>query len=138
MASNGTENDTGERGNSVQQLVGDLTILIRQEIELAKEELGQKIQSAGIGAGMLSASAACALISLGCLTALVALLLALVIPAWSAVLVVTVLWAAATAILALLGKKKLQDAAPFVPERTIESVKEDLAWARSRSKRSEP
>jgi len=58
------------------------------------------------------------------------LALALVVPPWAAVLIVTVLWAAATVTLALLGKRKVQDAGSLVPEQTIENIKEDVAWAR--------
>ena len=126
----------GESAASLQQLAGDIATLIRHEIELAKAELGEKLKTAGVGAGMLSASAIGGLITLACLTALVAVLLTLVLPAWVAVLIVTVVWAAATAALALAGKKKVQDAGPFVPEQTIANVKEDMEWARRRAKQS--
>ncbi len=33
--------------------------------------------------------------------------------------------------LSLVGKRKIQNAAPFIPEQTIENVKEDVEWARS-------
>ncbi|MBV9719339.1 MAG: phage holin family protein [Candidatus Eremiobacteraeota bacterium] len=134
MATNGADDKTGEPTSPLQQLAADITTLIRHEVELAKAELGEKIKSAGIGAGMLSASAITGLLTVGCLTALVALLLSLVIPGWAAVLAITVLWGAVTAVLAMLGKKKVENAAPFVPEQTIENVKEDLEWARQRAK----
>lgn len=119
-----------ESPDSLGQLASDIGTLIRQELELAKTEMAEKAKSAGIGAGMLSASAVTALLTLVSITALVIVLLALVLPVWAAVLIVTVLWGAATAVLALMGKRKVQDAAPFVPQQTIENVKEDVAWAR--------
>lgn len=133
----GVQDQNEERSEglgTVQQLVGDISTLVRHEIELAKSELGEKVKAAGVGAGMLSASAVSGLITLACLTALGALLLALFLPAWGAVLIVTLLWAAVTAALAIAGKRKVEDAAPFVPERTIENLKEDVAWARRRVK----
>lgn len=125
-----------EHTSSVQQLLSDLTTLVRQEVELAKTELAEKVKAAAVGAGMLSASALTGFMTLACLTALVAVLLALVVPAWAAVLAITVVWGALTAALVLLGKKKVADATPFVPEQTIANVKEDLEWARRRAKES--
>lgn len=134
MATANQHDEQREAMGVVQQVVADVTTLIRHEIELAKTELGGKIKAAGIGAGMLSASAVSGLITLACLTAVGALLLALVLPAWIAVLIVTILWAVVTAALAIVGKRKVENAAPFVPEQTIENIKEDLAWARRRAK----
>ena len=135
MAANKATDNSGDSVQSVAQLFTDITTLIRHEIELAKAELAEKIKLAGVGAGMLSASAVTGLITLGCLTALAALLMALVIPPWAAVLAVTALWGGVTATLAVLGKRKVEAASPFVPEQTIENVKEDVEWARRRVKR---
>jgi len=108
---------------------------VRQEIQLARDEMAEKVKSAGVGAGMLSASALTGLFTLACASALVIVALALVLPLWAAVLVVTALWGGATATLAMLGKRKVEDAGPFVPEQTIAHVKEDLASARRDVKR---
>lgn len=126
--------DATESPNAIQQLASDVTTLIQHEIELAKAELAEKVKSAGIGAGMLSASAVAGLLTLVSLTAFVAVLLALVIPPWAAVLAVTVLWGVVTVVLALLGKGKVDAAGPFLPERTIENLKKDMAQARRRVK----
>ncbi|MBV9028233.1 MAG: phage holin family protein [Candidatus Eremiobacteraeota bacterium] len=117
---------------SVERFAADLGVLIRSEFESARREMVEKAKAAGVGAGMLSASAVGALFTLACLTALLIAALSLALPVWLAALIVTVLWAAATAALALFGKKKVQDAGPFIPEQTIADVKEDLQWARSR------
>ena len=50
---------------------------------------------------------------------------------WIAALIVTVLWAAVAGALALRGKKELQEAGPPVPEQTVETVKEDVEWAKT-------
>jgi hypothetical protein len=44
---------------------------------------------------------------------------------------VTVLWAAVAGVLALTGKKKVQEASPVMPEQTVETVKEDVQWAKT-------
>lgn len=122
--------------NFIQQVVQEVTTEIRREIHIAKDELAEKAKSAGIGAGMMSASALTGLLTLGCLTTLIAVALSLVIPAWAAVLAVTVVWGAVTACLAFFGKKKVEEATPFLPERAIENVKKDVARVRRRAKRS--
>ncbi len=121
--------------NFIQQIVREVTAEIRHEIHVAKDEMSEKAKSAGVGAGMVSASALTGLMTLACLTALIAVALSLVLPVWGAVLAVTIVWGVVTACLALLGKKKVEDATPFVPEHAIENVKEDVARVRRRTKR---
>jgi Putative Actinobacterial Holin-X, holin superfamily III len=116
---------------AVKQLSQDIAVLVRSELELARTEMAEKAKRAGVGAGMLSGSAVTGLLTLGSFTALLILAIALVLPAWLSALIVTVMWAAVTAILAFAGKNKIQDAGPLVPEQTIESVKEDVEWAKS-------
>jgi uncharacterized membrane protein YqjE len=116
---------------SIKQLSEDLGVLVRKELELARAELSEKAKTAGVGAGMLSGSAISGLLTLGSLTALLIIAIALVLPAWLSALIVTVMWGIVTAILALSGKKKLQDATPLVPQQTIQNVKEDVEWAQT-------
>jgi hypothetical protein len=49
---------------------------------------------------------------------------------WVAALIVTVLWAAVAGVLALLGRNKVQEATPPV-EQTVETIKEDVQWAKT-------
>ena len=120
----------------LKQLAGDIAILLREDLRSARDEMAEKAKTAGIGAGMLSGSALTALMTLGSLTALLMIALALAMPAWAAALIVTLLWAIATAILALMGKRKIQEAGPPIPERAIENVKEDLRTAREVTSKS--
>lgn len=123
---------------SMKQLSEDVVLLVRQELESARDEMAGKAKSAGAGVGMLSGSAITALLTLGSLTALLILALSLVVAPWLAALIVTLLWAGVTAVLALSGKKKIQAAGSLVPEQTIENVKEDIAWAKSGMKGDAP
>ncbi len=127
--SEGADQSGGPVGAAT-QFASDIVSLVRNEIQAARHEMVDKAKAAGVGAGMLSGSALAGFFTLASLTALVMVALSLIIPLWAAMLVVTVLWGATTAILALMGRKKVQEAAPFVPERTIENVKEDVQWAR--------
>ena len=114
-------------GTLVSQLSSQIPDLIRSELRLAQAEVTAKGKRAGIGIGMFSAAGLLAFFGLAFLLTTVALLLALVLPGWAAALIVTVVLFAAAGVAALLGKKKVAEAAPPVPERAIESVKEDLA-----------
>lgn len=101
------------------------------ELDLAKAEMAQKGKEAGVGAGFLGGAGVVGLLALGSLTAFLILLLDGAMPNWLAALVVTLLWGAVAGVLALQGKNKLQDAGPPAPEQTIETVKEDVQWAKT-------
>jgi apolipoprotein N-acyltransferase len=104
---------------------------VRQELELAKAEMQQKGKRAGVGIGLIGGGGVLALAAVGALTATLILGLAEWMEAWLAALIVTVVYAVGAAVLALQGKEKVGEAAPPVPEETIETVKEDVQWAKS-------
>ena len=126
----GPENQGESFPESLKRFAGDIAVLIRDDLRSARDEMAEKAKTAGVGAGMLSGSALTGLMTLFSLTALIILALALVLPPWAAALIVTILWGIATAVLALMGKQKLQEVGPPIPEQTIENVKEDLRAAR--------
>jgi uncharacterized membrane protein YqjE len=119
-------------GELVKDLASQTSTLVRQEIQLAQAEVTQKGKLAGRGAGMLGGAAVAALLGLGALTALLVIALDSALALWLATLIVTVLWLALAAALALTGKKALQAATPPVPQ-TVETVKEDIEWAKTRT-----
>jgi hypothetical protein len=129
---------TGLRGTSTAELVKHLSeqtsTLIRQELELAKAELTEKGKAAGAGAGMLGGAGLAGLLALGALTACIVLLLAEAMDAWVGALIVTVLYGAVAGVLALAGRGRVRAATPAAPEQTIESVKEDVQWAKTRAR----
>jgi uncharacterized membrane protein YqjE len=118
-------------GELLRQLSEETTRLVRQEIELAKAELTQKGRQAGIGAGLFGAAAAIGLLALAALTTCLILALDAVMPAWLAALVVAVVYAIIAGVLALQGRNKVKQAVPPVPEQTVETVKEDVQWAKT-------
>jgi MFS family permease len=129
------DHDLRERpiGELVKQLADQTSTLVRQEIDLAKAELTQKGQQAGKGAGLIGAGAVIGLLGAGALTAFLIMLLDGALANWLAALIVAVVFLAIAGILALQGKKKVQQAAPPVPEQTVETVKEDVEWAKTRT-----
>jgi Putative Actinobacterial Holin-X, holin superfamily III len=118
-------------GELLKQLSEETTRLVRQEIELAKAELTQKGRQAGMGAGLFGAAGAIGFLALAALTTCFILALDAVMPAWLAALLVAVVYAAVAAVLALRGRAKVKQAVPPVPEQTIETVKEDVQWAKT-------
>ena len=74
------------------------------------------------------------LYALGALTACAILALATAVAPWLAALIVGAIVAAIAGVLALAGKGQVAQAAPPVPEQTIESVKEDVEWTKQRAK----
>ena len=118
-------------GELLRQLSEQTTRLVHQELELAKAELQQKGRQAGAGAGMFGGAGALGLAALGALTACFILALSAVMPAWLAALIVAVVYGIIAFVLVKRGQDKLMQATPPVPEQTIETVKEDVEWART-------
>ena len=105
---------------------------IRQEIKLAQAEVTQKGKVAGKGAGLLAGAAVFGLAMLGALTATLIAALDEAMPTWLAALIVTVLWAIVAAVLAKSGQNALKRATPPAPQ-TVETVKEDIQWAKTQT-----
>ena len=129
------DTDMRERpiGELVKELAGQTSTLVRQEIQLAQAEVTAKGKLAGRGAGMLAAAAVAGLLALIALTAVLIAALDTAMPLWLAALIVTVLWAVIGAVLAARGRKELKQAGPPVPEQTVETVKEDIQWAKTQT-----
>ena len=87
-----------------------------------------KGKKAGVGGAALAGAAVAALLALGALTAFLILALDGAMPAWAAALVVTAVWALVALPLALFGRERIKDIGSPVPQRTVQSVKEDVAW----------
>jgi hypothetical protein len=118
-------------GELLKQLSEQTTQLVHQELELAKAELTQKGKQAGMGAGLFGGAGAFGLAGLGALTACLILALNAVMPAWLAALLVAVVYGIVAYVLVKQGQARIRQATPVVPEQTIETVKEDVEWART-------
>ena len=115
------------------ELSNQATELVRHEVELAKAELRVKGKRAGVWAGMFGGAGALGLYALGALTAAIIAGIAEVLPVWASALIVAALYGAIAGILALRGKKKVQEATPPLPEETVQSVKEDVRYTKQRA-----
>jgi hypothetical protein len=119
-------------GALVKDLAAETSTLVRQEIDLAKAEVTERGKQAGKGAGILAAGAVVGLLALGALTTVLIAALDLAMPTWLAALIVAVAYAAIAGVLIQIGRKQVQEATPPVPDETIDSVKEDVQWAKTR------
>lgn len=134
MTPRDSDNDLYDRptGELLRELSRQTTELVRQEIDLAKAEIGEKGKQAGIGAGMFGGAGLLGVGAFAALTTAVIAALQLAMPVWVAALIVAVVYGAAAAVLAQRGKQKVQDVGTPIPEQTTESVKEDAQWAKTR------
>lgn len=119
----------------VQQASNQAALLVRDEIKLAQVELQEKGKRAGIGAGMFGGSGLFALYGVGALVATAILALATAMDAWLAALIVAVVLFAIAGVLALTGKKQVEQATPPAPEQAIDSAKTDVDHIKRRASR---
>jgi hypothetical protein len=131
----GTEHDSRPVGELVHQISELVPRLVRQELQLAKAELGEKGKTAGIGVGLFGGSGALGFYGLGALIAAAILGLAEALPAWLAALIVAAAAFAVAGVLALVGKKEIGKATPPVPEHAISGVKQDVSTVRESAHR---
>jgi hypothetical protein len=119
-------------GDLLKRLSEETSTLVKQELALARAELEQQGRRAGMGAGMLGGAGVAGLLTLGALTATLIGVLDTGMAFWLAALIVTVVWAVVAGVLVLQGKSKIQQATPPAPQ-TVETVKEDVRWAKTRT-----
>jgi hypothetical protein len=110
----------------VSRLSQDLSQLLRDELRLAQAEVSGKAKQAGIGAGLFGVAGVLALYGVGVVVATVILALALVMDAWLAGLLVAVVLFAAAGVSALVGRRRVGEATPPIPERAVENLKRDV------------
>jgi uncharacterized membrane protein YqjE len=125
---------TGERdkpvGELMRQLAQETSTLVRQELALAKAEMREKGAKAGVGAGMFGGASVIGLLALASLTLCFIAALHLILPLWLAALIVALVYGAIAGALAITGKTRIQEAVPPAPQQTIQTVKEDVEWAK--------
>lgn len=125
--------DLTDQGRSLRELVteatGEVSTLLRKEVELAKAELREEIVHTGKGIGAFGAAGLTAYLAV--IFVSLAMMFGLAaggLPLGAAALLVGLLYAAVAAVLAIAGKREL-DARTGLP-RTAETLKEDVEWAR--------
>ncbi len=120
-------------GELVKQLADQTSTLVRQEIQLAKAEVSQQGKQVGAGLGLLVGAAVLGLLAAGTLVAFLVMLLDGALANWLAALVVAIALGIIAAVLALSGRNRIRRATPPAPQ-TVETVKEDVQWAKTRTR----
>ena len=132
-----SNNDLREEpiGDLVKRLSEQTSQLVRDEIRLAQLELQEKGKKAGMGAGMFGGAGVVALYGVGALVAAAILALATAVEPWLAALIVAVVLFAIAGVLALSGKKQVEQATPPKPEQAMASVQRDIDEVKESAKR---
>ncbi len=114
-------------------LAHDTSTLVQQEIQLAKNELGQAMVKVGKNIGMLVVGGVLLLAaSLALIATLILALGALGMPSWVAALIVTLVFAGVGLALVARGRTALKNA-DLLPRQTIETLKEDQEWIKEQA-----
>jgi len=109
----------------VTQLSRDVSSLVRQEVELAKREAGDKLRGLWLGASSAALGGVIFHIGVLALTAALILALARAVPGWLAALIVGVVYSAAGGLLLRRGTTRLHELR-VEPEKVTESLREDV------------
>lgn len=117
------ESNGGGLGGAAKRVADHAKALVGLELELASLELKQKAGALGAGVGMLVGAAVAGWFALAFLLATAAAALALVLPTWLALLAVALVLLAAAAILGIVGKGRVRQGTPPVPEQAIREAK---------------
>jgi MFS family permease len=123
-------------GELLRELSDQTTTLVRQEIDLAKAELSEKGKKAGAGAGMFGGAGVVGLLAAAALTTAIVAALDTAMDLWLAALIVALAYGTVAPVLALRGKRQIAAATPAIPEQAVDSVKEDVQWAKTRARSS--
>ena len=126
------EHSTGEL---VTMMSEQVSVLIRDELKLARLEMTGKGKQAALGAGMFGVSGVVAAYGAGCLLACAIIAISGVVAAWLAALIVGMALLAAAGGAALLGRGRMRRAAPPVPEQAVADVKADVEEIKERAHR---
>ncbi|KQX81876.1 MULTISPECIES: phage holin family protein [unclassified Streptomyces] len=132
---NGHHSDGRTVGELVNRATEQLSLLVRQELALAKHEFTEKGRRAGRGGGLLGAAGAFAYAGLLALAGTGVAALSLTLPVWAAALIVTAVLFVIAGVLAAVGRGQLRRAAPPTPEETLGSVRADVEEIRERAHR---
>ena len=132
---------TDARERSIPQLLRDLSeetaTLVRQEMALARSEIAEKVKPVEKSAISFGGTALFGLGAFGAATAFLIAALALIVPVWAAALIVAVTYGIVAFVLVQNGKRQLHEAAPPLVPQTTQTVKEDIAWAKTQLKSGE-
>lgn len=117
----------------MQSIVGNIQDIVRSEVRLAKTEIREEAAKTKTAASLLGGGAAIGVFATLFLLLSIVFALALFVPLWVAALILGTVLAVAAGALIVTGLKQLKRVHP-TPERTVETIKENVAWVKQRTK----
>ena len=129
--------DMGAEERSLPQLLSDMTnelgTLMRKELQLARVETKEEVTKAAKAGGLFAGAGLAGYMALLLFSFAAAWGLANIMPTGLAFLLVGVVYAVVAAVLYLRARKAIKQVSP-VPEQTVETLKEDVEWAKARKR----
>jgi hypothetical protein len=117
------EAESRSLGGAAKLVAEQASTIARLELELASIELKQKLSALGLGLGLLAGALLVLVYGLGFAFATIAAGLATFLSLWLSLLVVTMFLLVVTAVLGVVGMKKVQRGTPPVPNQAIDEAK---------------
>ena len=127
------QRDERSIGQLFAELANETSTLVRQEVQLAKTELTQKVTSAGKDAGMIGAGGALAYAGLLAVLAAIIIGLGQLIPMWLSALLVGLVVIGVGYALIQSGLNALKRIDP-APRETIQTIKEDVDMVKEQTR----
>jgi uncharacterized membrane protein YqjE len=118
-------------GELFSEMGSEVSQLVRSEIDLAKAELKEEAGKVAKAGAVLGAGGFIAYLAVILLSFAAAWGLATAIPEGFAFLIIGTVYVVIAAVCFLVGRQRLQEFSP-VPQETVETIKEDVQWARAR------
>lgn len=109
----------------LEQLTGQTSQLVRQELALVREESFIKASRAGMGTMLFGGAGALAVYGAAAVVAGVMAALATELPPWAAALVVVGGLLSVSGVLALMGRRELRRVFPLMPKEATERLRAD-------------
>jgi uncharacterized membrane protein YqjE len=125
----------GDRSLSgvLQDIVRNVQEIVRSEVRLAKTEILEEAAKAKSSTLLLGAGAVSAIFAILFLLLMIVYALALVVPSWTAALIVGAALAVVASVMLTAGVRRFKQIHP-TPERTVETLKENVEWAKQHTK----
>lgn len=117
----------------VQDILTNVQHILRSEVRLAKTEVTEELSKGGKASAVLVGGVVFALYALGFLLLAAVYALALKMPLWGAALVTAGFAGVVATVLIVVGRQRIGHV-HLKPERTVETMKENVGWLRHQTK----
>lgn len=129
----GAQSDARPLREIIADVVRDIDNIFRNELRLAGIELKTKLHKSAKAGGLLAAAGLLGFFAMACMIGSCIVALAIVLPWWLCFLVMGVMLSIGAGGAFLFGRIALQEVDPL-PQRTLETMKDNLEWAKNRVK----